>query len=231
MRIILLTEIKMNQFASFALAAFLVLIPSFASAHQTQEFEINGEHYRIVVGSLNEPIAVDDKTGAYISVGMVGHESMAANDHHGAGGAVTGLEETLQVELIAGNEKKVLDLAPIHDEAGAYRAPFFPTVATTLSYRFFGEIDGTPVDLTFTCNPAGHAVAEDDEAEVEISEGVTRHLKSGSFGCPVDKEGMGFPESSADIRSLKSGNGMGTTALGVSVVALLATGFALRRKQ
>lgn len=221
----------MKYVATFALAALVAIVPVAASAHETQEFLIGGQQYQIVVGSLNEPVVVDDKTGVYISVTMPEHAGMAANDHHGTDGAVEGLEDTLQVEISAGDSKKVLDLAPIHGEAGAYRAPFYPTVATTYSYRFFGTIDGTPVDLAFSCSPAGHSVAEEDTAEVAISEGVTRVSKTGAFGCPAPKEAMGFPEESATIRSLDSGKSMMTAAVGFSVASLLLAGYAVSRKK
>lgn len=221
----------MKKSAAVALAAVLAFVPVLVSAHEHQQFEIGHQVYEFGIGSLNEPLVVDDKSGVELSVSMVGHEEMAANDHHAEGGAVVGLEETLQVELIAGSQKKILPLSPIYGEPGSYKAPFYPTVATTLSYRVFGELNGTPVDLLFTCSPAGHAAAEDDTTEVEVSEGVTRILKSGAFGCPVEKEVMGFPEPSADIQSLKnSGGGMSAAALGLSVIALGAALVAGRRK-
>jgi len=220
----------MKSVAASAVIAVLILAPAIASAHEHQRYEIGHQVYEFTVGSLNEPLVVDDKSGVYFRVTMAGHENMVANDHHAEGGAVTGLEETLQVELIAGSKKQVLDLAPVYGAPGSYNAPFYPTVATTLSYRVFGEIDNTPVDLTFTCNPAGHAVAEDDTTEVAVSNGVTRMLKSGSFGCPVEKEAMGFPEPSADVQSLKSGGGMEMAALALSIIALIVALFASRKK-
>lgn len=224
----------MKKLSALALVALLVFAPSLASAHEHQRFEIGGQMYEFTVGSLNEPLVVDDKSGVDLRIVMVGHEEMAANDHHAEGGAVTGLEETLQVELIAGEQKKILDLSPVYNTPGAYKAPFYPTVATTLTYRVFGTINDTPVDLSFSCNPAGHAVAPDDETEVEISEGVTRHFKSGSYGCPVEKAELGFPEASASVTDLSAeadgAKGMGTGALMLSVVALVLSVYGLRRK-
>ncbi|PIR82864.1 hypothetical protein COU20_00070 [Candidatus Kaiserbacteria bacterium CG10_big_fil_rev_8_21_14_0_10_59_10] len=219
--------------ALLALLTILALVPAIAFAHERQEFIIGGETYQFTVGSLNEPITVDDRTGVDLRVTMPGHAHMAANDHHGAGGAVVGLEETLKVELIAGNAKKVLDLSPAHGSPGAYYAVFYPTVATTLSYRVFGELNHTPIDLTFTCTPAGHERAPEDTSEVQISEGVVRTLKTGSWGCPTPKEVLGFPEESASLISLAGQADTSRTysfaALGVSIAAL-ATAFLRRRK-
>lgn len=214
-----------------ALLALLMAAPLITAAHEHQSFEINGEIYDITIGSMNEPVAVDDKSGVEFSVTMAGHEHMAANDHHGSGGAVEGLEETLKVELIAGDKKKVLDIRPTYGEPGSYYAPFYPTVATTLSYRVFGTIDETPFDYTFTCNPAGHAPAEEDTTRVEVSENVFRVHKSGSFGCPVEKASLGFPEESSDLVSLKEDAQSGAMVGWVAgAVALVALAVAFRRR-
>lgn len=226
----------MKQFAGIALIAAFVLMPSIASAHETQVFEIGGKMYQFVVGSLNEPLVVDDKSGVELQVKDMGaHVEGMAHDEdghdHGTGAPVTGLEDALQVELIAGTAKKTLDLAPIYGTPGAYKAPYYPTVATTLSYRVFGTLNKTPVDITFTCSPAGHTTAEEDNKEVEISEGVTRHEKSGAFGCPAEKGDMGFPEPSADVQTLKNGGGgLAMLAFAFSVIALIVALFANRKR-
>jgi hypothetical protein len=107
---------------------------------------------------------------------------------------VEGLEETVQVELGAGNVTKVLQLEPAFGEPGAYEAPFYPTVATTLTYRLFGTINNTPVDLTFTCTPTGEAGATADNSTVQVSEGVVRKGIEGGYGCPAPVTDAGFPE-------------------------------------
>lgn len=196
-------------------------VPVFASAHEVQVFEIKGTQYQVVIGSLNEPLVVDDKSGVDLRVSQV-----AGNK------PVEGLESTLRVELIAGDKKKELPLGTVYGTPGSYKAPFYPTVATTLSYRVFGEISGTPFNVTFTCSAAGHASAPEDKTRVEISEGVTRVSKTGSYGCPSPKADQGFPEPSAEVQVLKNEGGSNSmvpfAALGLSAVAL---GIALSRRR
>lgn len=214
-----------------ALPALLMLVlPLAVSAHQHATFDIGGVQYDFVIGSLNEPIVVDDKTGVDFRVTSGGHMMMADDgDMEPAGGKpAVGLEEKLKVELIAGDKKKVLDLSPVYGAAGSYKAPFYPTVATTLSYRFFGEINGTPVDLTFTCRAEGADATE--EGEKQISAGVKQIMKGGGFGCPSPKEEFGFPENSASIRSLES-NTTPQVAIGLSALGILLAGFALVRRR
>lgn len=214
----------MKKILTTGIITGFALFPVAASAHQHAIYEIGGVQYSFVVGSLNEPIAVDDNTGVDFRVSMVGHEEMSANDHHGEGGVVTGLENSLKVELVAGEKKKTLDLVPTWGEGGSYYAKFYPTVATTLSYRFFGTIEGTPVDLVFTCRADGATAAE--EGEKAISDGVKQISKSGGFGCPREKASLGFPEESASVADV--GGDTGTAkAIALAALALAAGGFLL----
>ena len=199
---------KISTALPLAVMAVLIGIsPQYAFAHGHTSFEINEKVYSFVVGSLNEPIAVDDKTGVDLRVTSMTH---AEHEHAEAMGTtpaskpVTGLETTLKVELQAGDKKKVLDFSPAYKDPGAYRAYFTPTIQTTYGYRIFGTIEGTPFDYTFTCNPAGHPRSEDDKTEVEVSAGVKRIEQGGAFGCPVAKADLGFPEASMTTYDLKN---------------------------
>src|SRR6185295_2042091 len=104
---------------------------------------IGNRDYEMEVGSLNEPVHVDDKTGVELTV---------SDEHTKA--PITGLEKTLKVEIAAGDQKKVFNFEPAWEAAGSYTAVYFPTVQTTYSYRIFGTINATPFDATFTCSIA-----------------------------------------------------------------------------
>jgi hypothetical protein len=175
-----------------ALVLFASVTPQ-AFAHQRQLYTIGGQDYLIVIGSLNEPIFVDDKSGVDLRVLRADPNNPMNSSAEGAA-PVEGLEETVQVEIGAGNNTKVLQLGPAFGEPGAYEAPFYPTVATTITYRLFGTINNTPVDLTFTCTPAGEAGAAADNSTVQISEGVVRKGIEGGYGCPAPLSDAGFPE-------------------------------------
>jgi hypothetical protein len=181
---------------ALALAALVSLVPVSmpqAFAHERQLYTIGGQDYLIVIGSLNEPIFVDDKSGVDLRVLRADPNNPMNSSAEGAA-PVEGLEETVQVELAAGNNTRVLQLEPAFGEPGAYEAPFYPTVATTLTYRLFGTINNTPVDLTFTCTPTGEAGAAADNSTVQISEGVVRKGIEGGYGCPAPVTDAGFPE-------------------------------------
>jgi hypothetical protein len=181
--------------AALALAVMIsfVSVTPQAFAHQRQLYTIGDQDYLIVIGSLNEPIFVDDKSGVDLRVLRADPNNPMNSSAEGAA-PIEGLEETIQVEIAAGNKTKVLQIEPAFGEPGAYEAAFYPTVATTFAYRLFGTINNTPVDLTFVCTPTGEAGATPDNSTVPISEGVVRKGVEGGFGCPAPISDAGFPE-------------------------------------
>lgn len=205
----------------------LFVLPASAFAHEHQTFRIGDKTYDFVIGSLNEPVNVDDKSGLDLAVSVANEhaedETHVEGDSHAASTPVQGLEKTLKVELQAAGKTKELPITTQYGKPGSYKAIFIPTVATTLTYRIFGTIDGNSVDLSFTCNPAGHPASPEDTTELKISDAVTRISKSGAFGCPVAKAELGFPEPSAAIVDLANdddSSATGSIALALSAVAL-----------
>lgn len=181
-----------SALALAVLVSFVSVTPQ-AFAHERQLYTIGGQDYLIVIGSLNEPIFVDDKSGVDLRVLRADPNNPMNSSAEGAA-PVEGLEETIQVEIAAGNKTKVLQIEPAFGEPGAYEAAFYPTVATTFTYRLFGTINNTPVDLTFACAPTGEAGATPDNSTVPISEGVVRKGAEGGFSCPAPISDAGFPE-------------------------------------
>jgi hypothetical protein len=161
-------------------------------AHQRQLFTIGNTDYLFVVGSLNEPIFVDDKTGVDFAAYSPDPNDPVNSKANGTK-PIEGLENILKVELAAGDKKKVLNFEPAYQNPGHYEAPFFPTIETTYNYTLFGNIYGTDFRATWTCSPAGGEPTSDNST-VKISDGVIRKAMLGSFGCPQPRADLGFPE-------------------------------------
>jgi hypothetical protein len=171
-----------------------VAITQFAFAHQRQLFTIGDKDYLFVVGSINEPIFVDDKSGVELTAYWPNATDPLNSDANGTR-PIEGLEKMLRVEISAGDKNKTLDFEPAYREPGHYEAPFFPTIETTYNYTLFGDINGTAFRATWTCNPAGgESEPMSDNSTVQISEGVTRKGMTGGFTCPQSKNDAGFPE-------------------------------------
>jgi hypothetical protein len=182
--------LRSHALVSLVLAGLLAL-PSITYSHQRQLLHVGQTDYLLVIGSLNEPVYTGDKTGVDLTVLIPDPadpmDSRAANVK-----PVEGLEKTLKVEVKAGPHARVFELYPRFREPGKYDAVFYPSVATTYSYRVFGTVSGTPFDVTFACSPAGH-VATEDKTVVKVSNEVTRKGLRGSFGCPRPRSEVEFP--------------------------------------
>jgi len=125
--------------AAFALAAITLLQPLTTLAHETREVSTD---YSFVVGFINEPAVQGDTNGMWLEVTM-------------AEAPVLGLADTLQAQVIFGDQTRDMTLTPAFGEEGVYEAVFIPSEPGDYTFRFFGQIDGVDVDETFTSSPEG----------------------------------------------------------------------------
>jgi hypothetical protein len=172
----------------------LVLWGASAAAHERHLLQIGTSDYLVVVGFLHEPVYTGDRTGLDLRI-VIPDRSNPLDARAPEVKPVEKLDKALKVEVKAGPHARVFDLRPTYGAPGRYEAVFYPTVATTYSFRLFGAVDKVPVDLTFACNPLGH-VSVEDKSTVSLSEHVTRKALVGSFGCPAARSGVEFPPMS-----------------------------------
>lgn len=185
-----------NLAATSVLSISMLLIlasigPQPASGHERRLYTIGDQDYLFVVGSINEPAFVDDKSGVEVSASWpdpVDPMNSQANGTKPAEGL------TLKADVSAGGKNMTLDLEPAFRNPGHYEAVFYPTVPTTYSYTVYGDINGTEFRDTFTCSPAGESEPAQDNSTVAVSESVTRIGKSGGFGCIESRADVSFPE-------------------------------------
>ena len=240
----MLNKYSVSSLAALAMAFFSSA--SFASAHEHDTFKIGSKYYLFTVGSLNEPFVVDSISGVDFRVAQVAAPSGGHTSRSGS--PVNGLDQTLKVELIAGDKKETLSFDPSDSGPGAYTANFIPTVQTTYSYRIFGKIGDDSVDLTFPCVTGEVSETAEDNAPVKVSDTVTRIQKIGAFGCPAAKKNMGFPEpalstyelsqnaqnaaAAADAAGKQAATAqtLGMVGIVVGLLGLLVAGIAWKRK-
>jgi len=231
----------MKKYYLFLTLAMIMLIatasPHNALAHERRLYQIGAKDYTFVVGFLNEPVGVDDKSGVDLAVTLgSGAPTMGPDgDMDGPPAAtkpVEGLEKNLEVEVSAGNEKKILDFAPAWGMPGHYRAVFYPSIETTYAFRIFGNVGNVPINLSFPCNPSGQSPAT-DSAMVNVSDGVTQKSKSGAFGCPASRANITFPATAVTLSGLDQkfqgleSAAASSDAKGIAGTILGALGFAV----
>jgi hypothetical protein len=113
-------------------------LPQLAAAHGHVEV---GE-YSLVIGFHNEPAYQGEPNGLDLFVTV-----------HDTGEPVNGLEETLRVEILFGASRRELPLEAQWGAEGAYTAYLVPTEAGDYTWRIFGRIEDTPVDVSMTSGP------------------------------------------------------------------------------
>ncbi len=66
---------------------------------------------------------------------------------------INGLADTLKAEIIFGSSKRELEIKPQWGRDGAYTAYVLPTEAGDYTWHIWGDIKGTPVDVSMTSSP------------------------------------------------------------------------------
>lgn len=130
-------------FAAIVAAALVLAAAGQALAHEEREVG----PYEVEVGFIDEPVFVGQKSGLEFSVFLEGDP-------------VEGLEETLQAEVIKDDERLDLPISPRFGQAGWYQSYFFPTAEGPYTFHISGDIDGTPVDESFTSSEEGFSEVE-----------------------------------------------------------------------
>lgn len=118
------------------LAALLLALPvATASAHENRDVGA----YRLTVGFIVEPAFEGIKNGVDLRIAK-------------GGNPVAGVETTLKVDVthVSSNTTKTMDLRTIFRDPGHYTNDFIPTAPGQYRFRFFGTIEGVPINETFT---------------------------------------------------------------------------------
>ena len=124
--------------ASLLALLFALLVSSTALAHgRTQVGD-----YELVIGFHNEPAYQGEPNGLDLFV-----TNVTTNE------PVNGLEDTLRVEIIYGASKKELPIRAQFGQDGAYTADVLPTETGDYTWHIWGDIEGTPVDVSMTSSP------------------------------------------------------------------------------
>lgn len=172
----------------FYLSVFTVALP----AHEHFLLEIGGKDIQLVIGSLNEPIYVDDKSGVDLSIQLADPKN-PMDFSSPLVQPILDLEKTLKVAVGANKKSKILEISPVWNKPGRYKAVYYPTSPGVYSYRVFGTINEVPIDLIFPCQQTAIETPADSTI-IQLAPGIIQKYKEGAFGCPALKGELDFPE-------------------------------------
>ena len=130
-----------------AIGWVVALFPITASAHEQRD--VGDGQYSMEVGFRDEPAYLSQANALFLDVTQFGSE----------GGPVEGLAGTLEAEVAKDGATLPLTLVP-QAEPGAYEAPFIPSALGDYTFRLFGDINGTPIDESFSSSPTTFAPVE-----------------------------------------------------------------------
>jgi hypothetical protein len=135
------------------LAIAALLLPAVITAHEHRQ--VADGQYELTVGFLNEPAFVNQQNGLSLRVVAIAGDGAtpAAGPDADAGTPVAGLTDTLEATVIYGDQEMELELEPVFNDPGHYRATFFPTAPGAYTFHITGEIEGNEIDETFTSGP------------------------------------------------------------------------------
>jgi len=188
-----------NKFRLTILTSLLsILVGGFSTtvqdtwAHESRLYNIGNKDYWITVGSIGEPVYVDDKSGAEAFIRTADPSNPLDRNANGTK-MIEGLEKDLKFEVSAGDKKKIFEIEPAFDDPGHYEAFFYPTIETTYNYRLFGTINNVTVNFDFQCQTT-EGEGNQDNSTKQISEGVVQKAQRGGFGCITSRTEVSFPE-------------------------------------
>lgn len=129
-----------------AITAVLLALPAtIALAHGSTTV---GD-YTIEIGFKNEPALQGELNGLDLLVSNTKTTQ-----------PVTGLENTLQAEVIFGSTRRTVKIEPVEGQGGEYTAPLLPTRVGDYTWHITGKIENTPVDISMTSSPTTFASVE-----------------------------------------------------------------------
>lgn len=139
---------------NIALSLGMALILAFAALFSTGGTALaHGQtqvgDYELVIGFHNEPAYQGEPNGLDLFV-----TNTKTNEK------VEGLEKTLKAEIVFGASKKELTIRPQFGRPGDYTADILPSEVGDYTWRIFGKINDTPVDVSMTSSPETFGAVE-----------------------------------------------------------------------
>lgn len=129
------------------IALVIALLPPVAAAHEQRD--VGDGQFSLEIGFRDEPAYLSQPNALYLNVTQFGSD----------GGPVEGLAGTLEAEVQKDGATLPLTLVP-QSEPGVYTAPFIPSALGDYTFRLFGDINGTPIDESFSSSPTTFASVE-----------------------------------------------------------------------
>lgn len=207
-------RIRLLTLLSVVITGLVLASATVASAHEHREFH----DMELTVGFGSEPAYEAFQNAAEIRV------MRNAEKAHGERTPVLGLEKTIQVEVthVGTGIATTLPVRRVFGQPGLYRAHLVPTASGQYRFRFFGTIEGKPINETFESGP-GRFNDIEPQASIQFPVKVSteRELEGVVRSAASNADEAGASAASALDRATMA------LAVGVVGIALGTTGLVL----
>ena len=178
--------------------------------------------YKFVVGFLREPAYEGERNAVSIRVSLVA----AGDQREEKTTPVEGLQSTLQVEVthVPSDVSRLMSLRTVHGEPGHYVAELIPTSPGHYRFRFFGEVEGNPVNMSFDSKAGGGDF--DDVQTASVIHFPEKVASAREVEGAVRAAQSAAQQAQTEAMSAKDGVS-GASTLGIIGIAVGAVGIAL----
>ncbi len=203
---------RLVRLAALVALVGLLAAPAIVQAHESRTVG----KYSFVVGWSVEPAYEGLKNGIDLRVQVPASPPTP----------VEGVEKTLKVEVthVATGQKVTLPIETVFGTPGRYIAHLVPTAPGQYSFRFFGTIDGSQVNETFTSGEKFDSI--ESIAEIQFPEKVAQVREVQGVASEAAEAADDADSAASSARTLAF------VAIGLAVLsgAGTAAAFAMRRK-
>ena len=215
-------------FTALWMAVALMAVAWTTFAHEDSE---EGD-YKFVVGFLHEPAYEGEMNAVSVRVTKAaveddahsggGHGGMTHHEVKESEKPIEGLQHTLLVEVthVPSETSRTMTLRAVHDDPGHYVADLIPTSPGHYRFRFFGTVEGNPVDETFDSMAGGGGF---DDVQVAS---VIHFPEAVASAREVEGAARGAQAAAQQARE-EAASASGATTLGVIGIVVGAIGVAL----
>ena len=187
---------------------------SHEDSHQSKENDSDGQSSVVLPQGGGKPLASVAGQGEEVAV------------------PVEGLEGSLQVEVthVSSGVSRTFDLQAAWGEPGHYVAGLIPTASGVYEFRFFGTIDGLPIDETFVSQGGGgdfDDVRSSAELQFPVQLPEIREIESGARGAlstAQEAQQAAIAAQAAAGSAQGGGNVLAIVALIIGIVGAIAGG-------
>jgi len=200
----------------------LLIITFFSGIAYAHTIDSVGE-YRVEIGWMNEPVVSGETNAIEFYVSPL-EPDLELKDQVFKNG-ISGLKNTIKIQLVYKDENIILPLSPDHNISGKYYAFINPTVSGFYQANILGTIEDTPISLSM------HPPKVEERSYIEFPEPIDLTLNQIIDGhTALISDIQNLKESVKNLEETQANN-IGYVAIGLGFIGITIAIIALARSK